>query len=1375
MADTPLGKMIIEMGLDDANFSKGVTGVNKQLTALKNDLKTSQTSFKTFGKGMNGVRSPMEILNKSIAKQKEEIDLLKKSYAGSFVDGKATASTQKYANQISRANAQLAQYHAQLKSAAVEQYKQTSILPKISSGFGKVSSGLDSVAAKTTPVTVGITAAFAKGVQAATNFNGQMTEIRALLSDGTPATTLSKQMDTLADKSKKWAQQYGIDTSSINEGMEEMIKRGYDFNQTVGAMPSVLDAARASGDDFGTVMSSSTAILEQFGLKTNDTASMMKNTQRVTDSLTFVANKTSAGFSDMGTAMEYVGPVAHSLNISLEETSAAIGLLSNNGIEGDKAGTSLRGALTRLLKPTKESAVAFEKLGVNLDEWKKGNIGLPDMLDTIKRSTEGMTDAEKSSLIAKAFGTQAQTGMNILIEQGGDALRNLTKETQNATGYTKNLADQMNNSDKNAFNKAKATLEVLSIDLGQKLLPSIIPVVKEADKLAGSFEKLDPKTQQLIIKMALAAAAIAPTSKALSGLTRIVSGTTGMLAKFGARGAGKLALKDIATEATVASTAIGAGGTGLAGSISGLAPILAGIGPVGWAALGTAGLAGTIVALDKVTEKARNELQQTSDWGTVVGDTANEQLTTFQDKLQKFNSAFSTFEATGTNSVNNVKKAFKELAETVSGDIDKAKDDLAKRAEALGIPKDEVNAWKNNMDQHKNNVQIMSDQVIGIYETASKQKRDVTLEEQEIIKNNEAQIMEAEVNSLQISGDKKAAVQAAIYGKINANSEKQLKEYKTAIEKAVDSENASYKSNMETLKQSLDAGMISKEEYYTRSKALSDQHDHILDTYGKNLLKVLQQSKDYYQTDSDAAAAWKEKTSRYFKDHGLDYGNISKKMQEHANSVKNTSGLVAKYTDEMSKEGKEAADAWNALVYDPKTGKVSTNAKEKVSEAMQAAGGWQNIQWIEKYAKLDTNALITVAEAAQANGMWNNLTPEEKNLTVNNKRGLEVIVNSQKNLETWNKMPARVKELLGKNEDFVNKSDAAKTILDTWNSLTPKEKELKAKNLTVKPTEAAKSIINTLKDKRVTLGAQNMTIVPTFEAQKTMNSLKDVNRNLKAKNLTKGQKDQAQKTMNSLRDVERNLKSKNVTLPGKVSAQNTLNSLHDVTRNLKAANRTQPGKNSAQATINSTQGKTASITASNNTSSGVASAQGTLNTIPDKKTTVWDFVANIPNSIKKILHLQTGTPYHPGGLAMVNDQKGPTYKELVTLPNGDSFVPQGRDVVLPLPKGSKVLKASQTAKLIPKYESGTRVPTNAKFLRDIRQTSQIIEVRQKQVFTNEGNKEQLNSIIQLLERLVDKKTDTINLYGKERNMTARESQKMMDEFLRRAAQSFLNN
>lgn len=737
-----------------------------------------------------------------------------------------------------------------------------------------------------------------------------------------------------------------------------------------------------------------------------------------------------------------------------------------------------------------------------------------------------------------------------------------------------------------------------------------------------------------------------------------------------------------------------------------MAPILAGIGPVGWAALGTAGLAGTIVALSKVTEKARGELQETSDWGTTVGETANNQLKNFENKLENFNSAFSTFESSGTNSANNVKKAFKELAETVGEDIDKAKEDLAKRAEALGIPKEEIDAWKNNMDQHKNNVQVMSDQVIGIYETASKQKRDLTLEEQEVIKNNEAQIMEAEVNSLQISGDKKAAVQAAIYGKINATSEKQLNEYKAAIEKAVDSENTSYKSSMETLKQSLDAGMISKEEYYTRSKALSDQHGHILDTYGKNLLKVLQQSKDYYQTDSDAAAAWKEKTSKYFKDHGLDYGDISKKMQEHANTVKNTSGLVAKYTDEMSKEGKDASDAWNALVYDPKTGKVTTNAKEKVSEAMQAAGGWQNIQWIEKNANLDTNALITIAEAAQANGMWNNLTPEEKNLTVNNKQGLAAIVNSKENLDTWNKMPVNVKEMLGKNTDFVNKSGSAKAILDAWNALTPKEKELKAKNLTVQPKEEAQRVIDSLRDKRVTLGALNGTIVPTFQAQKTVNSLKG-------------------------KDVP--LTASNNTGSGKNSAQNTMNSLQNVTRGLFANNNTWTGVNSANSTIQTGfNGKIVNLSADDTNATNTTNTYNSFMALPDLKT------INIqPHIMGPVNHAQ-GTPYHQGGLAVVNDQKGPTYKELITLPNGTSFIPQGRDVMLPLPKGSQVLKARETAKLIPKYANGTGgIPKTAKIFQEMNEVQQQLVISTPNI----NNDNQIILLREILQALLQNGTN----------------------------------
>ena len=62
-------------------------------------------------------------------------------------------------------------------------------------------------------------------------------------------------------------------------------------------------------------------------------------------------------------------------------------------------------------------------------------------------------------------------------------------------------------------------------------------------------------------------------------------------------------------------------------------------------------------------------------------------------------------------------------------------------------------------------------------------------------------------------------------------------------------------------------------------------------------------------------------------------------------------------------------------------------------------------------------------------------------------------------------------------------------------------------------------------------------------------------------------------------------------------------------------------------------------------------------------------------------------------LGVVNDQSGSTYRELVQFPNGKTIIPTGRNVVLPMPKGTKVLPAGKTAALtqmqsMPHFKSG---------------------------------------------------------------------------------------
>ena len=162
-----------------------------------------------------------------------------------------------------------------------------------------------------------------------------------------------------------------------------------------------------------------------------------------------------------------------------------------------------------------------------------------------------------------------------------------------------------------------------------------------------------------------------------------------------------------------------------------------------------------------------------------------------------------------------------------------------------------------------------------------------------------------------------------------------------------------------------------------------------------------------------------------------------------------------------------------------------------------------------------------------------------------------------------------------------------------------------------------------------------------------------------------------------------------MTGPDVALAQQTVNSLTGKNVSLDARNNTLRNVLQANANVNSVrQNSPAPIYANNQTGSGVEGAKQNIASVKGKTVDIWVNLKKGASDLWNAIGWATGTNYHPGGLAVVNDQKGSTYRELVTLPNGNSFIPEGRDVMLPLPKGTKVLKASDTKKLFPHYADG---------------------------------------------------------------------------------------
>ena len=1305
---TPLGAMYIELGLDVSNFNPTLTGAKNAVKYFQNNVRSLDSTLKGNEKNASLLQAKYKTLGQAIDSQRKVLDEMKKSF--DKLDPGA-ANFDKAAADIQRENAKLAAMENQLRGvekALKDVGRENSWagkMDKLGDTFKSGGEKLRAMGDAMKPVSTILTAGFALSTKKAIDFESQMNTTKSLLADTIPtADELNSTTQKLGESSKGWAKQYGISTSSINEGMQEIIKKGFDANQTIAAMPAILDAAKASGDDFNVVMNASTNILRQFGLEAKDT-------NRVTDSLTYVANKTSAGFSDMGLAMEYIGPVAHSLGMSIEETSAAVGLLSDNGIAGEKAGTALRGALSKLLKPSKSNAAAMKELGFSVEEFQSGALKLPDIIDRIKESTKGWTDAEKSSAIARAFGIEAQTGMNALINQGGDALRNLTKETENARGYTKKLADELSKSSKNGVERFKSSLEVLQINIGQKLLPLLTPLLEKANEFIEWLDKAPESTQKLVLGfggfLALGYPLLNMMGNASTGLGYLFKGGS-KVANLFSKG---LSLGKAGTEAAELGTQVveTAGKTGL------LKTALAGLtSPVGLLVGGTVLLAGSLVYLANEKDKARIKAEE---FGSTLDDVQRGELRNFQKTVDETSTAVANF-GTHAGDAEKVSGAFKKLYDEIVAGAEKANQRMQELATKWGLSEEDVARAKEKNAQVVSNTEAMMNQINEIYQRHNGDTSKFSQEEKEIILNNQNEMIKAKLSMMDLSAEQQKAALQALNGDVRSLNETQLKHTKDVLKQALDEEKKLYENSKSELKELLDGKAIDQETYNKKMQTLETNHTQTMEALGSKYYQVMRNLDDKVKARTGQSWNYWEEAKKALEEYGLSYEEIGKKAAEASQKMGDSHSILAKYTSDMSKETREANDAWSLLVGNINENgnfEVKSNVKEVIGEAAKSAEGWEQLQFIAKTADINSNARVTIAEALVESGKWKDMTLEEKQVIIKNQAGLQAIFDSESHLKIWNSMPAEVKELLLKNADVMNKAEEASKVLYNYDALTPKQKELLANDESVRKA-VARSTDTLTTWNATTPFTKDLKADPTNVLNNGQLSIDKI----MAWNLSNPETKLLNATDNTSEAVS--------------SAQVSVNSPKQETPiDLFATDQTGGVRNETSSAINAIkQYDPVSILAQNNTQGTVNQVQSGVDSIRDKTVTInaQDNASGVLLGIRSWINSVTGnfftnifasrhahgTNYHPGGLAIVNDQRNSNYKEMVTLPDGRSFIPEGRDILLPLPKGSKVLRADKTKRLmremgIPKYATGVGIPSDAKFLREMEEAQRNITIQ----------------------------------------------------------------
>lgn len=874
------------------------------------------------------------------------------------------------------------------------------------------------------------------------------------------------------------------------------------------------------------------------------------------------------------------------------------------------------------------------------------------------------------------------------------------------------------------------------------------PLIKGLGDLAKGFSNLDKEQQQNILKWLGLAAAAGPALKLLGGGITVIGKTktavgklTGGIVDLAAKAAEKKAMASfssglllagesagkIGPQMATAGTQISKFGTAAtnAAGISGIGAFTGALGALSPVLIGVAGVGGTLAlgygAWKLFGEEAWNSAQRVGQWGTDVGKTTDTVLDKVQTNTQTASGQFGLMQQGFATDSGQMIKNFETIGQTIEQSLINKIDGLDKLIKELPgsvdvATKEMVEDEKEKAETALKTIQENTARISEIKKNAANNDRELSVNEAKIIKDLAENTTRAYVDTLDVSAKEKKKILAAMNGDVSKASEEEAKLWLQSLGKQRQAaQEHAQKGREEKEKYLKDLGYNLDGEFAQKFLAAWDEiNQTTTDGFDAQIATIAKKypelSKEVYFANGQLISSMGEAGTEAIKMNDEILRNSTSMANQIAENAKKNADKLSWTANESSEQGKKASQLWNSLVFDEKTGEVKTNAKDEVIEATKDSAKWNDLRFVIHDAKLNSNAKLIVGEAAIANnwwdgmswedkkailqdkfsqtmykaledsGKWNELSLEQKNaflysntpetmaetmlnlglwdeykpqikdLKADNISFLETLKGSEEKMNQWNSLPVDIKKLLGDNYDILEKIYSSDQSFARWNSLPDSEKKILADNVDflgkLMTSETSMNRWNQLpeQEKKI-LGNNSDLLDKVFGSEKTYAAWQSIPDNIK-------------KMLADNIDLKQKVKDGSITL--------------DEYKKIEPNLKTLKADDQASDKI----GK-------------VSKDFDEFNEKPSVITKTLKFVGDFGKGVKEALGFEKGTNYHLGGPAIVNDQRGSLYKELVIPKGGTPFVPQGRNILLPdLPKGSKVLNASKTKQLIPRYADG---------------------------------------------------------------------------------------
>lgn len=415
-------------------------------------------------------------------------------------------SMDSYRNATARVGKELEQTAA--KDAKLRKAMQNKIAADVNAKSARSDLG------STLATTAVMAAPFVGMLSKAADFEAVMSKVKAItVSD-------DKAMQQLTSTARELGEKTMFSATQAGEAMTYLGMAGWNSQQIMAGMPGLLNLAAASNTDLARTADIVSDDLTAFGLSAEHAGHMA-------DVFAKTSTSTNTTVEMLGETMKYAAPVAHAFGASLEETAALTGLMANSGIKASAAGTALRSGFLRLAGTSAKSTKAIEEMGLSLSEATAqqeearaalASLGIamddtngPRKMGAIVRDladkTKDMSKEQRLATLATIFGTNAASAWVAVIDQGPDALDQLTKELENSDGAAAAMAETMQNNARGAMIRLQSATESVAISIGGTMLPTLAELGDSLANEAAYVSKLaseHPELTEAIIKTSFA-------------------------------------------------------------------------------------------------------------------------------------------------------------------------------------------------------------------------------------------------------------------------------------------------------------------------------------------------------------------------------------------------------------------------------------------------------------------------------------------------------------------------------------------------------------------------------------------------------------------------------------------------------------------------------------------------------------------------------------------------------------------------------------------------------------------------------------------------------------------------------------------------------